>query len=300
MNGVLVIDKPAGLTSHDVVAAVRRLLGQPRIGHTGTLDPMATGVLPLACGQATRLVSLFTASEKEYLAGIRFGFTTDSFDVTGQETGRTDRVPDDAALHAGLAALSGEYLQPPPPVSAKRIAGRRAYELARAGTPVQPAPVPVRVTIDLLGYAEGLATLRVTASPGFYVRSLAQALGETVGTGACLETLRRVRSGDFSLAEAVPLDRLPAGREAPPAAMIPMGALLPRVPAVTLTSEGDTRISHGRDIGAAHVSAGWGPDWETPGGLPPHVRLLTPGGDLVALAQPGSGPGVLHPSAVLR
>ncbi len=300
MDGVLVIDKPAGLTSHDVVAAVRRLIGQPRIGHTGTLDPMATGVLPLACGQATRLVSLFTAAEKEYLADVRFGFTTDSFDVTGQETSRTDRVPDHDTLLAGLRSLSGEYLQPPPPVSAKKIAGRRAYELARAGTPVQPASVPVRVTVDLLGYANGVATLRVCASPGFYVRSLAQALGVFAGTGACLDTLRRVRSGDFSLSDAVLLGQIPAGRDAVPEGMIPMDRLLPRVPAVTLTDEGDTRISHGRDIGAVHVSAGWAPGWNDPGGLPPHVRLVTGAGALVALAQPGDGAGVLHPSAVLR
>lgn len=299
MDGVLVIDKPSGMTSHDVVAAVRRLLGERRIGHTGTLDPMATGVLPLAIGRATRLVSLLTASQKEYLAEVRFGFTTDSYDVTGEETGRTGLVPAPATLDHALAQLSGTYLQAPPPVSAKKIAGRRAYDLARAGTPVQPASVPVTVTLDLLGFEEGVASLRVCSSPGFYVRSLAHALGELAGTGACLQALRRTRSGDFALASAVGLGSLQNSRGVGPAALLPLERLLPGVPAVVLTDDGEQRVSHGRDVGSPHVQNGWDPGWQE-AGVPAHARLFSSRGELLALAVPAALPGFLHPSAVLR
>ena len=146
MQGVLVVDKPQGLTSHDVVAVARRALGESRIGHTGTLDPLATGVLPLAVDRATRLVRFLTASDKDYDAIIRFGFTTDSYDVTGAETSRTDRIPSADAMVAALATLTGDYLQEPPAFSAKKVAGQRAYDLARQSTPVVLRPVPVRVT----------------------------------------------------------------------------------------------------------------------------------------------------------
>ncbi len=299
MDGVLVIDKPTGMTSHDVVAAVRRLLGERRIGHTGTLDPMATGVLPLAIGRATRLVSLLTASTKEYLAEVRFGLTTDSYDVTGEETSCTGLIPDAGTLDQALTHLSGSYLQPPPPVSAKKIAGRRAYDLARAGTPVQPASVPVTVSLELLGFGGGVATLRVRSSPGFYVRSLAHALGEVAGTGACLQALRRVASGDFTLASAIGLDRLQDSRGVAPASLLPLEQLLPGVPAVVLTADGEQRVSHGRDVGAPHVQSGWAAGWLDQG-VPAHARLFSGQGQLLALAVPGELSGFLHPSAVLR
>src|SRR6267142_727225 len=136
MDGVLIIDKPEGLTSHDVVAAARRLLGEKRIGHTGTLDPLATGVLPLACGRATRLVRFLSASDKEYDATIVFGVTTDTLDVTGTETSRSGRTPSREALVEAIASLTGDYLQMPPAYSAKKVGGRRAYVLARRDEPV--------------------------------------------------------------------------------------------------------------------------------------------------------------------
>ena len=131
IDGVLVLDKPQGLTSHDVVAVARRALGERRIGHTGTLDPLATGVLPLACGRATRLVRFLTASDKDYDATIRFGLTTDSYDVTGTETSRSGRLPERDAVERALATLTGSYLQTPPAFSAKKVAGRRSYDMAR-------------------------------------------------------------------------------------------------------------------------------------------------------------------------
>jgi tRNA pseudouridine55 synthase len=294
MDGVLVIDKPTGPTSHDVVARARRALGERRIGHTGTLDPLATGVLALACGRATRLAQFLTASDKEYDAVIRFGFSTDTFDVTGREVARSDRVPSRDALDAALGALRGDYLQAPPPYSAKKIAGRRAYDLARHDRPVELAAVPVRViTLDLVELEGPRARLRLTCSAGFYVRSLARDLGERVGTGACLEALRRTRSGEFGLEDAVTLATLEQDPSATIGRVIRIERLLPRLPTVTVTPEGHERVAHGREVGPAHVS---GPMPETTG---PVVRLMGPDGSLLALGTPGGTPGSLHPSVVL-
>lgn len=304
-DGVLVIDKPEGPTSHDVVAIVRRTLGEKRIGHTGTLDPMATGVLALACGRATRLVSLLAGTEKTYRAEILFGVTTDSYDVTGLETSRTDQRPTAEALAAALDQLRGDYLQPPPPVSAKKIHGQRAYALARAGTPVQPEPVPVRVSaLTLVGYDHGVATVDVTGSSGFYVRSLAHTAGELVGTGACLQALRRTRTGTFAIEDAVTLEALQAEPGSAWAYLIPLRALLPELPAVTVTEEGQIRLGHGRDLAPEHCTGPWPILSPTPAGAAaptatPRVRVLTPDGDLAALAEPAQTPGFLHPAVVL-
>ncbi len=291
MDGVLVIDKPQGLTSHDVVAAARRALGEKRVGHTGTLDPLATGILPLAVGRATRLVRFLTASDKDYDATIRFGATTDSYDVTGSETSRTDLKPSRDALLAAIQALTGDYLQPPPPFSAKKIEGRRAYRLAREGQPVALTPVPVRVPrAELLEFGDGRARVALTCSAGFYVRSFAHALGEFTRTGACLEALRRTRTGEFSLDAAIPLERLRVVPDAA-ASLVALETLLARFPAVTLTEIGRAHVSHGRelspgDYGDGPLDSAW-------------VRLFDGTGALVALATPGHTRGSLHPSVVL-
>ena len=317
VDGVLVIDKPRDLTSHDVVAVTRRALGERRIGHTGTLDPLATGVLPLACGRATRLVRFLTASDKEYEATIRFGLTTDSYDVTGVETGRSGLSPDREAVERALVELTGTYLQTPPAFSAKKIAGRRAYELARlrrvgsrsdptssADSSVRSAdrhgaagpedqvvaltPAPVTVTRTGLELLEGdVARVRVTCSAGFYVRAFAHSLGELVGTGACLEALRRTRSGDFTLEHSIGLDRLlDQGGQAAVSDLIPLASLLPGFPAVTVASEGRDRVSHGQEVEGGMTADKW-------------VRLLDNSGHLIAIARPGSRPGFLHPAVVL-
>ncbi len=209
MDGVLVVDKPDSLTSHDVVAAARRALGEKRIGHTGTLDPLATGVLPLACGRATRLVRFLTASDKEYDATMLFGVTTDTLDVTGTETSRSSIAPTRDAVIEALAALTGEYMQMPPAYSAKKVGGRRAYDLARRNEPVTLTAAPVRVSrLDLLEFGDDRCRISLTCSAGFYVRSLVRDVGQRCGTGASLEALRRTRSGDFTLDEALPFDAL--------------------------------------------------------------------------------------------
>ena len=294
MDGVLVVDKPSGITSHDVVASARRALGESRIGHTGTLDPLATGVLPLAIGRATRLAQFLTASDKQYLATIQLGLTTDTYDVTGRELTRVDAAPSREAVQAALDGLRGNYLQAPPPYSAKRVAGKRAYDLARAERPVQPPAVPVLVRrLELVDLSGPTATVDVTCSAGFYVRSLAFDLGQRLGVGGCLQALRRTRSGEFALDDAVTLGVL-AGEPAIAARrVLPMERLLPRLPAVTVTAEGEKRVSHGRVVEPAHVAEG------LPSGAAEWVRVIGPSGMLLALARPGKPAGALHPSVVL-
>jgi tRNA pseudouridine55 synthase len=318
MDGVLIIDKPQGITSHDVVAIARRALGEKRIGHTGTLDPLATGVLPLACGRATRLVRFLTASEKTYDASILFGLTTDTLDITGTETSRSGLAPSREAVVEALASLTGEYLQMPPAYSAKKVGGRRAYEMARRDEPVVLTAVPVRVSkLELLEFEDDPSTtlgasrstllgtrcrIVLTSSPGFYVRSLVRDLGERCGTGACLEALRRTRSGEFTIEEATSLDALVNPNPQSPSPnpeidleslLIPMEKLLSDFPAVTVTTEGLSRVSHGQQVRASDLvgSAPLGPaEW---------VRLLDGGGALVGLGTPQAATGSLHPEVVL-
>jgi len=292
MDGVLVVDKPEGLTSHDVVAAARRLLGERRIGHTGTLDPLATGVLPLACGRATRLVRFLSASDKDYEATILFGVTTDTLDVTGQETRRSGATPSRDALLAAMQSLEGEQMQVPPAYSAKKVGGRRAYDFARRDEPVELAAVPVRVLrLELLEIGDDRCRISLTCSAGFYVRALVRDIGERCGTGACLEALRRTRSGDFTLEEAVPLDALHGGTLE--TLLIPMEKLLPHFPAVTVTAEGLARVAHGQHVRPADLA---GP---RPSSTAEWIRLLDAGGALVGLGTPQRPSGFLHPEVVL-
>jgi tRNA pseudouridine55 synthase len=298
MEGVLVVDKPEGITSHDVVAIARRALREKRIGHTGTLDPLATGVLPLACGRATRLVRFLTASDKTYEATIRFGITTDSYDITGNETGRVPGpVSRDEVLQA-LEAFRGDSLQTPPPYSAKKVDGVRAYTLARRDEPVELKPVPVRVSsLELTSLDGEQASVRLTCSAGYYVRTFAHLLGQAVGTGACLEALRRTRSGEFHLDGAITVDALLGDPPAAETFLIPLERLLPGWPTVTVTDEGRMRVSHGRELNRAHYApAGAGSGPGAGGGW---IRLLDSEGHLLALAQPGTGPDCLHPEVVL-
>jgi tRNA pseudouridine55 synthase len=286
IDGVLVIDKPQGLTSHDVVAVARRALGERRIGHTGTLDPLATGVLPLACGRATRLVRFLTASDKEYQATIRFGVTTDSYDVTGTETNRSGVRPDRDAVRRALESLTGSHLQTPPAFSAKKVSGRRAYALARKEEAVELTPVPVTVSAaELVQLSGDIAQVRLVCSAGFYVRAFAHSLGVFTGAGACLEALRRTRSGEFTLERALSLEQLSSGGS-PVDAVVPMDKLLVRFPAVTVTEEDRSRVSHGQEVDGATGTFEW-------------VRLLDGHGRLLAMARAGSRPGLLHPAVVL-
>src|SRR5919197_1069242 len=208
MDGLLLVDKPAGPTSHDVVERMRIALGERRIGHTGTLDPAATGLLPLVLGRATRLARFLSSCDKGYEAAVRLGLNTSSGDADGDPIGPSydGALPSREAIEQALDAFRGTLAQQPPAFSAKRIGGRRCYDLAGRGrlhpgegpVAVQPAPVTVIVhRIDLASYDGDTVTLTLDCSAGFYVRSLASDLGRQLGTGAHLTRLRRTRSGSF-------------------------------------------------------------------------------------------------------
>ncbi len=306
MNGVLVVDKPAGPSSHDVVARVRRATGATRVGHTGTLDPLATGVLPLVVGRATRLARFLAAGEKVYEARIRLGVATDTYDAEGAPTAPPDPaagLPDRAALEATLAKFRGEITQTPPPFSAKKIAGTRAYDLARRRAPVVPAPVAVEVSAaEVLAFEGTRVDLRIVCSAGFYVRSLAHDLGVRLGCGAHLEALRRARSGQFDLSAAVPLATVEAEGAGALRRLVPLEALLADWPRAVLTDEDAARVLHGASVSAPASAAAAAPAGGAPragAGAPPQlVRLFSRHGQLVAIARPGSD-AVLHPVVVL-
>lgn len=295
VHGVLVVHKPAGPSSHDVVAVARRSLGVSRIGHTGTLDPQASGVLPLVVGQATRLAQHLSGSDKEYRATVRFGVVTDTHDADGQVLEQSGAVPAAGELGAALQRFRGTYEQRPPVFSAKMVGGERSYVRARAGNPVQSPAVTVTVhLLELLQFAPPRAELRVRCSAGFYVRSLAHDLGQTVGAGAILEQLVRTEAAGFRIADALPFEQLVS---APRAELYqhlqPMERLLPQFPAARLTGEGVEWARHGRDLGPRHML-------EPVGAPAPWVRLLGPDGHLVGLADPAKTAGFLHPAVVFR
>lgn len=252
MDGILVVDKPEGITSHDVVDRVRRLTGLERVGHLGTLDPIATGVLPLALGRATRLAQFFLRRDKTYEVVIRFGFSTDSYDRAGQPSGPEQPVTlDRAQLEEMIAAYRGEFEQVPPPISAKKVHGVAAYKLARKHQPVELAPVTVRIDEFVLLDMEGSrASVRVRCSAGAYLRSLAHDMGQKLGVGAHVENLRRTAAGEFTIEMARTLEQVQAlwqdGRLAE--ALVPADQLLPEAPAERVDAVTAAQILHGRDF----------------------------------------------------
>ena len=297
IDGVLVIDKPSGPTSHDVVARVRRALREKRIGHTGTLDPLATGVLPLVIGRATRLASFLSADRKSYAAAVRLGCATDSYDAAERQAAGLAPPPAPditrSQVEDALAEFRGSFMQAPPPYSAKKIGGVAAHRLARRNKPVQPAPVAVTVhELECLGMAEGLVQLTLTVSAGFYVRSLAHDLGARLGCGAHLEELRRTAAGEFDLREAVPLDQVESSGVEAARRVIPMERLLSEMPGVRLSERGRTRVSHGNPVGPADFSGG------AVVGAPGTVRLIDADGHLIAIGN-ATADGLLRPTVVL-
>jgi tRNA pseudouridine55 synthase len=338
MDGILVIDKPAGPTSHDVVARARRALGEPRIGHTGTLDPAASGVLPLVMGKATRLARFLSAGDKSYDAIVRLGFATDTGDAQGAMVGSAwvGALPTRDAIEVALSSFRGRFLQQPPVYSAKKIDGQRSYRLARAaarrmqiasagtgGTPPggahagpadggaapirQPEPVDVTVySLVILDVDGDRVALRVECSSGFYVRALAHDLGERLRTGAHLVGLRRTRCGDYGLAGAVPIDAIERDRDVTAGGFVPLALMLPQLSFVVLTSEGTVRVRNGRELGPTDLapSPPAGGDARMVTSNPTNgpdrwIRLFTPERELAGLAQPIAGSGLLHPSVVL-
>jgi tRNA pseudouridine55 synthase len=340
MDGLLVVDKPAGPSSHDVVARARRALGERRIGHTGTLDPAATGVLPLVLGRATRLARFLSAGDKAYEAVVHLGVATDTNDAEGRAAGPSHRgpLPSREAIDRALDAFRGTFLQQPPAYSAKKIDGQRSYRLARLrarsqgqgsqllctgdGAPPRPGtgadaspetarhgrrrfPDAVAVTtyrIDLVGVEEAKVTLRVECSAGFYVRALAHDLGEQLGIGAHLFSLRRTRSGDVMLDQALALEAIERDPACGIRAVIPLSRMLLGLSSVILTTEGVRRAVHGRDLGPGDTEKGVRPLFAGDPEKGPYsffVRLVDPAGELVAIAAPLEPSGLLHPAVVL-
>jgi len=300
-DGVLVVDKPAGPTSHDIVAVARRMTGVKKVGHTGTLDPLASGVLPLVLGRATRLAQFLSGAEKEYDADIELGASTTTYDRAGTLVVRgqpravssvTDRDVEDT-----VASLRGVLLQQPPAFSAKKIDGDRAYDLARKNADLQLEAVAVTAhLLEVVAWTGTRLRVRLICSAGFYVRSLAHEIGERLGTGAHLAGLIRTRSGDFTLDGAVSIADLDRNPAAIADRVVRLEALLPAFPALRLTAEGIALAGKGNFVTSRHLEGA--PDLPETG----RVRLIHPDGHLVAVAVPKAvgGRRVLHPGVVLE
>lgn len=293
MHGVIVVDKPEGWTSHDVVNKVRRIAGTRRVGHLGTLDPMATGVLPLVVGRATRLAQFYSRNDKRYDAVIRFGFATDTFDRDGVPEGPdTEPVLDRAEVEKALVPFRGVFAQVPPPVSAKKIGGVPAYRLARKGkAPVKLDPVEVTVFSLRLLECDG-SRIRVDAhcSAGTYLRSIAHEAGRELGCGAHLEKLRRTQSGDFCVDAARTikvLEELAASGRLEEA-LIPAAELLPQIPCEHVDALTAGQIRQGRDFRVSPFRASGNK----------YVKAIGHDGDLIAIGE-ARLPHVYHPILVL-
>jgi tRNA pseudouridine55 synthase len=252
-SGFVVVDKPSGMTSHDVVDAVRRALGTRRVGHLGTLDPLATGVLPVAVRDATKLVPFVGSDPKVYVGSIELGVATDTFDAEGRVVQRFDGLlPEEGAVRAALAAFVGEILQVPPMYSSVKHEGEPLHRIARRGGHVERAPRKVRIHgIEMRAYRPPLVDVEVVCGAGTYVRSLAEDLGRELGCGAHLANLRRTRSGPFLAERAVALAALEAAAERgeAEALVIPPAQVL-GLPVVALDAAQLRRVSHGGDVTA--------------------------------------------------
>lgn len=274
MNGVLVVDKPKGITSFDVVREVRRALKAKKVGHTGTLDPMATGVLPICIGDGTKIAQFITEATKAYDATVKLGSTTDTLDAEGKVL-ETKPVPPltRELLEAAFEKFRGTFAQTPPMYSAVKIGGKRLYELARAGEEVERAARQVTVhELTLRDFSADEIQLSVHCSKGFFVRTLAAELGEALGCGAHLCALRRTQSGPFLLAQAIPLAEVVAGGPAlVQARLVGLNESLKDLPALQVTEAEATRVRHG---GVVEVAGRTGLH-----------RVLEPSGELLAVAE---------------
>lgn len=304
MNGTLVIDKPAGITSHDVVARVRRIIGERRVGHTGTLDPFATGVLVVLAGKGTRLLQFISGVEKEYEAVIRFGYATDTGDVTGQRVEVQGQSPQGLRaedIEAAMTSLRGEITQVPPMYSAKKVKGEKLYELARRGEQIERQPINVTIhefeAVNSNGQLLNLRDdgtvdlkVRVICSAGTYVRTLAEDLGARLGVGAHLATLRRTRAGRFAIEAAITLERLAefADGNSIGDEMISLDATVGHLPAIAMNESDARRVMNGLklEIDSDHQDG-------------QRVRLQNVAGELIAVGIYDAEHRIVHPGVVL-
>lgn len=290
LNGVMVVDKPAGWTSHDVVAKMRHILRERSIGHLGTLDPMATGVLPLVIGKMTRLCQFYEDSEKSYEGTIRFGFATDTYDADGEALGNPQNIQVTLEEIKRIAlCFQGVILQAPPPFSAKKIRGVPAYKLARKKQEVELAAVEVEVKELAIASVNGdLAEFRCRVSSGTYVRSIAHEMGQKLGCGAHLSSLRRTAVAEFGLEDARTVEQIAeaASQERVDGLMVHPRRVLPRLPCVTADDETVGKIRHGRSVNLADFSRS---KW---------VKVFAGQSELICVASRVAG-SLFHPKVVL-
>jgi tRNA pseudouridine55 synthase len=292
MNGLVLIDKPSGCTSHDVVSRWRKLAKTKRAGHLGTLDPMATGLLILVTGNATRLAQFFNKDEKTYEASIRFGVTSDTYDAEGEVAITGIGAPGLGEIEQALRAFQGRFWQTPPPVSAKKVNGVPAYKLARRHIEVELRPVEVNVSdLEVRGFDGERIDLTIRCSTGTYIRSIAHDLGTSLGCGAILTALRRTKVGDYVVADAFALDMLVslAERGVLDSAVTPTSRMLPAIPAEYFDESTEAQIRQGRDFRTS-------PFVVPPGA--PLVKAVSRRGDLIAIGQLKI-PNLYHPGTVL-
>ena len=248
MNGIVIVDKPSGWTSQDVTARLRRVFDTRRIGHGGTLDPMATGVLPVFVGRATRGVEFFEHAEKTYETLLLPGLTTDTEDVTGTELQKRQVSLTERDVEAVLPRFRGEILQVPPMYSALKVNGQKLCDLARKGKEIVRKPRPITIhELEFLGFQEGMVKLRVRCSKGTYVRTLCKDIGEALGCGGCMAALRRTAAGSYDISQAVPLQTLLDTQE-PEQYLRSVDTMFSRYEAVTLTPNQETRCRNGNSF----------------------------------------------------
>ncbi len=293
MDGVIVVDKEEGWTSHDVVSKMRGIARTKKIGHLGTLDPIATGVLPLVIGRATRLAQFYTRSDKIYEATVRFGFATDTYDRGGSPTSPvTEPAVGAEDLERLLDNFRGEIMQAPPPVSAKKVDGVRAYQLARRQVPVDLPPAPVRIyELTLLEVRGSEARLRARCSGGTYLRSIAHDLGQALGCGAHLRDLRRMASAEYTLEQAHTIPQLQqlADENRLEEALIPSARMLPDFPSVYVEQPTAGQIRQGRNFPVSPFRVQQGTRY---------VKAVSGDGELIAIGE-AVLPNLYHPSVVL-
>ena len=299
MNGILIIDKPAGITSHDVVYCVRRALKTKRVGHTGTLDPFATGVMVVLVGQATRLAQFLDKDEKEYEADVRFGFETETGDRTGTRLETRDKRQETSEedIRKVLPQFLGEIEQVPPMYSAKKVDGKKLYELARAGETIERKPVNVMISqLEILSDLEPSALehgtwnmkLNVCCSAGTYIRTLAEDIARAAGSAAHLAELRRTAAGSFTIDQAITLDELQQ-LDDPTTVLIPLEAAVSHLPKFTLR---DDRVAKTRNGMSTRTF-----DFECAEGEP--VSMMTESGELIAIGYYNAAEKVVQPKIVL-
>ena len=248
MNGIVIIDKPEGWTSQDVVSKLRGVLHTKRIGHGGTLDPMATGVLPVFVGRGTRAVEFFEHAEKCYETVLRFGVTTDTEDITGTVLTQTEVNVTAEMVEAVLPQFRGDIMQVPPMYSALKVDGQKLYDLARKGKEVERQPRPITIhELTLLGVEEDGIHLRVHCSKGTYIRTLCKDIGQALGCGGCMAALRRVQAGEYTISESVPLMELLETAE-PEKYLRPVDTMFRNYPAITLTAKQEIRCRNGNSF----------------------------------------------------